>query len=443
MSTAKVPLSMVADYYTPALTNFLEQLSMVSKQINVIEMVTPTNFADARKAWLEMAALGRWTNPRFRYDRELLAGVAELDSSLAELRETMPQALATMSRDEIGQALCGIVTDRLEEVETEIALARFVHDGDDLHAETAVKLIYGEPNSITVSRARQYAKELREGGGYIVADSAHLQEVRRRLDELTLSAEDIREVFIWMAKRLNIAETRPVEISDKVTDITVRDKSSRGAAVLIPSERTVSGSKLVQLCSHEVVCHWLDSERAQKALPLLGGGALKPNEETLHEGRAVLADYIVRLTLGDRAQRQQFPFYVLGIALAASGCNFWETAKELYMKLRPLEESDSDALAVAWRTCYRIFRGSSGDQNNYQILYAFPKDRAYFEGRLLANHLHQQELDSILEISTLSWRDIERLQPVVDFGLAKDAFDCTKLHTQRLVSHLLKEEVAL
>ena len=64
-----------------------------------------------------------------------------------------------------------------------------------------------------------------------------------------------------------------------------------------------------------------------------------------------------------------------------------------------------------------------------------------FEGRLVADKLHMEQMDSILELSTLSLGDVELLKTVVDFPKGEDNLAQTKSRLQKLVQRLLDDEV--
>ena len=449
---SKIPLTAVREYYTPELTKFLQDLGKIAAGINIVEMVTPVNAKACREKWMELARHGRWTNPSFKYDLDLLAKVAGLGSQLDDVLEGSDKVFATLSQDGGGEALRWMTSDRIEELEREIAIAEMVTNltSDSWVSEMVRPLlpelvtdIYGAPTTETVQEAYAYAKVLADGGGHDLADDDRRKEVRRKLNAVELTAEGIREGFLWVARECGFAETRPVEISDTATAIDVRDASSKGAVVVIPRDRKISGTKLIQLCGHEILCHWQDSERAAKVLPLLGSGALKPAGERLYEGHAVFSDYHVRLLLGEKAQRQQLPFYILAIEAAKAGRSFGAVANELYRYIRPTKTTDEEALAATWNTCFRVFRGSAGDQDNSKLRYAFTKDAAYFEGRMLAEELHEQDLDSILQIATLSVDDVDILGEVVEFEHGVDDLAQLELMIQRLIQFMLGGEVAL
>ncbi len=436
----RIPLAEMATYYTPELKRFLMDLGGIAQTMNIVEMVTPVNAGEEKQRWLELAAHGKWMNPDFRYNRELLGSVAKLHADTVEVGQTMKTAFESISGGEPGKVLYQLAEQRYQEVYLTTMLAKYMLEERQAGARDMVNKIFGAPAASTVAAAHDFARALANGKGKVREDNDNLKRIRRELKDLEFDAEKIRENFVWMAQECGIAETRPVVVDEATTSIDVRDKSLKGAVVSIPADRKVSGLKLVELTGHEILCHWCDSERAIKALPLIGGGALKPADEVLYEGHATLTDFNTHLMLGDAAPRQQLPFYVIAMDLAEQGLNFAELARVMYDVIRPTKLSDETALNQTWTTCYRVLRGSNG-QNSYIGQYVFTKDRAYFEGRLVADKLHMEQMDSILELSTLSLGDVELLKTVVDFPKGEDNLAQTKSRLQKLVQRLLDDEV--
>ncbi len=436
----KLPLSRLPEYYSPALRKVLETLGKIVQDINIVEMLTPVNAKEEEKKWTELAKRGKWTNPLFRYDEKLLASVAKKEDALMSLRPHLLSAAQTMAADEVGKTLYELVCQRYREAQLSVSLAANVLKKQEAKSAAIIRDIYGTPETETVAAAYDYARQLADGTGKIQQDDTQKKRVRRELKDLEFRADEIREYFIWTAEQCGIARTRPVRIDEIATSIDVRDKSSKGSGVFIPESRKVSGLKLVELCGHEVLCHWQDSERAARVLPLLGSGTLKPADETLYEGHAALTDYHTHLMLGDKTQKQQLPFYILAIEMARNGLTFAEAAPILYEKIRIVKLGEMPAMRRAWKTCLRIFRGSNGGMNNDATSYAFTKDRAYFEGRMVADKLHAQHQDNILEISTISLKDVELLQPVVEFDSDTSDPATTENIQRRLIQKILGEE---
>ena len=436
-------LSEIVKYYTPEFRELLNELGEIAKTMNIVEMVTPLNAAEERKKWLEQAENGAYTNPQFQYNGRLLAEIANKESALQELTQKMGKMTKQLSAEDPGRVLTELAWRRRDELEATIWLAQCMLQGDDSNADAALVLIYGAPEDLTVAAAHDYAKAMASGKAYRQRDTPQLKTVREKLQKVFCDAKRVQEEFIWVAEQSGIAQTRPVEIDPIATAVDVRDKSSRGPIVVIPAGYEAYGVTLVRLCAHEILCHWADSERAARALPLLGGGALKPADETLYEGHATWAGNATGMMLGEKTQRQRLPFYIIAMSLARKGMNFADVATALYEIIRPTEATDKAALELTWKTCMRVFRGSHGNQDNALAHYAFTKDRAYFEGHLVAERLHDQGFDSILDVATLSLGDIELLKTVVQFERRTDSFVRMGSILQEQVSRLIDEEFVL
>lgn len=410
----KVPITAMPEFYTDELKNFLGVLGKVTRKINLLEMMTPVNAHEEKAKWLRAATAEQWTTPQFRYDRELLRKVVRSKRDLELLLEMMPRALKSLSHDEQGYALREMAEARYQETVLMTRVAQTMLDGDYMRTGMFLKEIYGVPSQKIVDEARDYAECLKRGEGHDQEDSPEQKLLREQLKELRFNAEEIRENFAWLARQCGLEGTRPIEVDPTVTAITVRSQSSKGAAVLIPEDCRKDGTELVQLAGHEILCHWGDAERTKKALPLLG----RSPDDILYEGHATWSDYRVRLMLGEKAQQQQLPYYIIAMNLAKQGMTFAELARLIFDMVKQTEMSDEVALKRTWTTCFRVFRGSAGGLDNGTDRFAMTKDRAYFEGRQLAERLHREQRGSILEISSISIHDLEVLSSAVEFGPA-------------------------
>lgn len=434
MST-KVPLSVMPDYYTSGLQDFLGDLGEIAASMNIVEMVTPINAGSEKKKFLEKALAGRPVNPSFQYNTELLGKVAGLYEPTREIMNRLKEVTAELSNEEPGRILAEMTAARCREIANLSVIAGRILNGRIEPASRLLYEIFDLPCQEVIEMAGTHAIELAKGMGVVRNDSPEREAKRRALEAMEFDAEKIREVFVWAAEQCGIAGSRPVEIDPLATAIDVRDKSSRGAVVVIPEARKVDGGKLVELTGHEICCHWGDSTRAGLVLPFLGSGDLKPSNEVLYEGYAVMVDYNTRLHLGKDATCYQSPWYILAIDLAVSGCDFREMAQALYRLVRPTTTSDKAAWNTVWGACYRVKRGSSGADREY----VFMKDAAYFEGRILAEGLCKKGLSNVLEIATISPADLELLEPVVDFGEDSGHFDRIWTLQEKLCDKLLAE----
>lgn len=127
----RIPLTEMATYYTPELTLLLTDLGKIAQTMNIVEMVTPVNAGEEKQRWLGLAAHGKWTNPDFRYNRELLGSIAKLRDSVAEIEDhRMDKALATLSDEEPGKILRELAWSRCSETYVTTAVAKMILEGE-------------------------------------------------------------------------------------------------------------------------------------------------------------------------------------------------------------------------------------------------------------------------------------------------------------------------
>ena len=407
----KIPMSAFASYYTPNLERFLGELDVVASTMSLVEMVTPINASAEKARCLAAMKDGKPATPKFQYNTELLSKIAKQQSLVLEMWDTLPEITGELSKEEPGRILAKMATERCREVHQTAYLASQILSGDSMMRHT-LKGIFGFPSDEIIQKAHLHAQNLAKGDVAVRCDTPERKARREALKAREFDAEKIRENFLWAAEQCGFAGSRPVEIDPMATAIDVRDKSSRGAVVVIPETRKVNGVKLVELTGHEICCHWGDSTRAGIFLPLLGSGNLKPLDETLYEGHAVMADFNTHANLGEKTQLCQKPWYVLAMELAREGLSFSEMAQRLYELVRPTTKTDEAAWNTVWTACYRVKRGSSGADCSYVLT----KDQAYFAGRIQAEDLYASGLGNALSIATISVADLELLMPVVDFG---------------------------
>lgn len=432
----KIPVSMMAEYYTTELQDFLCDLGEIATLINPVEMLTATNAASEKKKFLELTRNGRHVvNPHFEYNTELLKKIAHLFPAVETLGKRLSKVLDGLSKEEPGRILGAITHARYQEVGYFINLATNVLAGNDLCATTILDTVYGFPSNSTINLAYEYATKLAQHCGTRACHDEVKIANYKRLNAMKLGAEQIRDVFNWAMERSGIGEEWPVVIDSTATYIDVRDKSSQGKCVVVPKDIMISGNKLVTLTIHEVECHAQDSVRATEALPFLGSGHLKPACEIIYEGHAMLAETYTKQQIGEKVPLHGNPFAIITLDLARSGLSFSEISQRVFELIRPTEATDEKAWDETWRKCYRIMRGSTGKATHY----CFSKDRAYFEGLILAKRWHSEGRDAMLQLGTLSLKDLELLERVVEFGEETEHFKQIQSLADQLSNELIAE----
>lgn len=381
-----------------------DQIKFAISTLNPVEIVTPVNVTEEKKKWIAAAKKGIFSNPRFKYDSELLnkaiASRPLLDALMEELLKHEPD------RDNIAEyfvweQLYFALNDGIGTT----YLAEAIRDGKDADAADVIVNKYGFPSERNIGLALN-----------VILDNHSKNELEHKVERnfafdssneyklMTeeLDAEKIKQMFEWTMSRY-IAKSWPVIIDDSCTSIDVRDKSQYGEpVVVIPTNRKVTGIKLAELIGHEIECHWRSSVNADLI------GALKCDDELIYEGLAALKD---------KAFNREFcgsfnlnsAYYIAAINEAVHGNSFSDTAKVIY---NYLPDSVENKAAKTWLYTYRVFRGITDTENHAG--YAFSKDRAYFEGWLFAKMLEIHDQTSYLSFSTLNQTSFEKFMKIID-----------------------------
>ena len=383
-----------------------EEIRTAISTLNPVEVVTPINVGDEKKAWLEKAKNGVFTNPHFEYNQQLLDETIALRPRLIELLDRLMSIPAT--DDVAEQFVLKQLEFALRDGIGTTYLAEAISEGNDNDSADAVVKKYGLPTEVNVEDALEIAKNNDAKNKFEHKVAQEHPYPKNNLEVMTdksheLEAKEIKDMFLWTMKDYP-ANSWPVIIDDTATSIDVRDKSSYGQPVIvIPTKRKVTGMKLAELIGHEIESHWRSSVNAEKI------GALKCDDELVYEGLAVYKD-----KLFNRRYLETFElnnaYYVVSISEATKGKSFEEVSKIIF-DLLPESLGDS-RYTKAWMYTYRVFRGITNAENPEG--YAFTKDRAYFEGWRYAKSLEEQGKYDYLSFSTLNQTSFERLMEIID-----------------------------
>lgn len=416
---AEIPISEAKGLMSGNLREALEELAEISAGLNLVEMVTPVNATEEKEKWLELARKGLFTDPVFQYNTDLLETVKSRGPRLEKLENEFKRVICELPREANGRIINKLVFSRRYETKTIIEAATALLRQDVNKLKEVMYTVYPampllELTDIAGDEALRLAHK-KEDSIVKKHEFALLGDYDcKKLRSMKIGPEEIRNYFWIVAKQYGIDQTRPIEVSSSAAAIDIRDKSSVGPIVVVPSDREpVDGLKLLELIAHEIEGHWRASENTQTILPLIGGGALKPADETLYEGHAMLIEHQAKYMLEGVKKGMAKPWALSTIGLALAEYSFSEAATHLYPLMQAAgQEPGEDELEVrVWKVCSRIYRGLTDTSKNPRG-YAFTKDQAYFSGRMLAEDLFDAGLEHLLEFSTLSIRDLETLSQV-------------------------------
>jgi len=392
-----------------------EQLKNISGSWNPVEFVTPSSESIKREKGQFFAAFqnGERYNPSFDYTyAESLDADPDLirQQLLNLLQETRAISVPAESDENTRQltriarvALYNKIKDDLASLDLLIG----IRTKDEKRIGEATKRKYAptDPvlNAIAQARYEGLTQPTQEE---TISDVLLSPEQQKLLTKESYSAEQIKAAFEWILSQYGIlkSEQTPqgfqVKISSEVTAIDVRDKSTEPMTIFIPENRVVSGQKLLELCYHEIEGHARQSMNGMRML--IGGGALKVDDETLYEGLAKRLDEDFNLKYFGKKAGIPVPFYTIATQQAESGASFSDIFldqldKQLHVLLQipPNKEINwqdsatqtvmSKGMEAAWRFTYRVMRGHT-DMSNPES-YAFGKDLAYLRGWLLDKSL--------------------------------------------------------
>ncbi|MBQ6570736.1 DUF1704 domain-containing protein [Candidatus Saccharibacteria bacterium] len=374
-------------------------LSYRISALNPVEMLTPTNLASAKTAWLEKAECGLFTNPSFHYNQALLSAAASQSDALESLKYTIDDTPAVSESDAFllrhyrRIAEDALLTTRMAKAMLagdDVALAQYVlaKYGRPEETERAFSLIYRPTDESSSDEETEKAEEAEAKDSL----SAELKELKKP----QLNAEFIKKIFLWAMTQYGVRPW-PVEILKNCSAIDVRDKnSSRYPMIAIPASRKVGALKLAELVGHEIECHWRNSQN----LSLIN--CLKSDDELVYEGLAKDKDLAFQSKYATDSTLA--PFYVLAQNMALQGRGFVGIASFVY--------ENTASPKKAWTVAYRTLRGLTNTINLHG--YAFTKDRAYFEGLLYVQRLRDSGRDIYLNFGALSPRDLEDLSASLD-----------------------------
>jgi len=381
---ATKPIGMLCEAITPELNALIEQISEITATINPVEVYTPVNGQKEKKKFIDAFNAGERYNPVFEYDQDLLIKTIGKRRPLLRLRTKL---LKLESEDVERELLRRMVLARVEDALSTTRIAIGIFNRNDYMTAGNMRRKYGNVSKELHAEAMSLHKQAatQEQKTRPKAEFWTRRQIQK-LEKKTYDALGIKSAFEYALVLYGFENDWTVVISDKVSAIDVRDKSqNERPSIYIPSHRTVSGVKLLELIGHEIECHVRQSMNGNSLLPHLGGGKLKTDDETFYEGLALMSDVDFSLKyLGDDTKKPK-PYYTMAIKLAREGKDFYEVFRTIYW-FRSAVEGEEKALGTSWSTCFRVFRGITETKTN-RYKYACSKDKAYLEGYLYAEKM--------------------------------------------------------
>jgi hypothetical protein len=338
-------------------------------------------------------------SPTFTYPEIDKLDIRELNDNITDLENTEKNV-----ENEINESVKNIVLEMIAVVKAKINILVEIKEGNPEKAFENAKIAYGDIDDQLCKKAKEcyekkieFLKEKREKG---VVKS----DLEKELEENKFNAEDIKKYFDQALDKGNLRYNNlEVIIDEEATAIDVRpsDPNYDYPVIVIPPKREVNGIKLVQLITHEIICH-VAQNKSNYELGLEGLSFGK-DWETVQEGFAMRGEAgIKKEMLGESYsdfEIQSGSYYILAMEKIKEGVDIREVYdyifnlknEEFLAKGDDEEKSEEKASKGAKITLRRVTRG--------MYPYYFPKDKAYLEGEFMALEIEKEGVDKYLRQS--------------------------------------------
>ena len=390
------------------LNEIVESLERLTGTWNPVELYTADNMSEQKAAFIEAYKRGEEYVPTFDYADAASFDVEAARPMLAALRSRAMDVSTNNDRDRLARiALIAKIDDDLATCD----IAEGMKTGSDALVKRGCWAKYpGGDAELTAFATETFAQLLSSPPPDV--PSLLNEEEKSYLKNRKMSPDEQAEAFAWALKKLGIYRDPGADgdgfqvIKDpKATALDVRDKSKRGATVVIPIDRDgdMTADELCALIEHEIGAHARQAVNG-KRLFKLGAGALRKDDETLYEGLAIRYewDFMEKQFGNVRHDMDLSTLYVFAVDIAEKGGTFrdvFEDQLERRIRLkweipvdRPVpakegmdEKEYNECLGKAWRTTYRVMRGHTDATNKEG--FAMAKDLAYLRGWLMDRQL--------------------------------------------------------
>lgn len=412
------------------LAEIVENLERLTGSWNPVELYTADNMDTEKATFIDAFKRGENYVPSFRYADAASFNVDAVRPALEALRVRVMAAGTGNDRDRL--ARISVIAKIDDDVAT-CDIAEGMKTGNDVLVKRGCRAKYpGGDAELTAFATETFAQLLSSPPPDV--PSLLTEEEKEYLKKREMSPEEQAEAFTWALKKLGIyrepgadGEGFQVIIDEKATALDVRDKSKRGATVVIPTKRdgTMTADDLCALIEHEIGAHARQAVNG-KRLFTLGGGALRKDDETLYEGLAIRYEWeFMEKYFGKvRHDMDLSTLYVFAVDIAESGGTFRDVfmdqlERRIRLKLKipvdmpvPAKEDIDGAayeecLGKAWRTTYRVMRGHT-DTTNAEG-FAMTKDLAYLRGWLMDQQLLKAGQGHANEAAIMSTEGLQSL----------------------------------
>ena len=363
--------------------------ALATKKVELLRVISPANHVEAKKAWLEQAGKGHFTNPTFIYSADL----AEAKVSLGEwniIANDWEEEIQPKTDAE--RLLYTLASDYIERQRLIRLIATSVAIGDDSMTNSLMQKHYGIAHPDLVELAYKIAD------GAATVEYTYLDHLPQKLSDKQTeasqknmySATDIKRMFDAVLEDYRLQDTWKVIIDDEHSAICVSSLTNEGdSRIFIPRTRQVNEIKCIQLAGHEIENHVRHNENCIDLLMRsfdiprdIAAKLVSDRDGKITEGFAKMSDAIIgKRCLGTTAGAPE-PWYIIMADLAAKGESFAQVTEHVHEKW-------GVSLEECWTKAIRIFRGCHDTSNPHS--FSRQADRCYLEGYIQAIRLSEEE----------------------------------------------------
>lgn len=293
----------------------------------------------------------------------------------------------------------------IENIEDKMVMLESVKNGDLDNAFKYVLKAYGDIDDELVKNAENVYE-----GKMGKEKKSEESEIETQLKSAIFEPEDFKNYFEMLIKKAGFEKDgwEVIITSKRALDVCSASKDYDHPVILVPEKREIEadGLKFMELLNHEFTHVITQTYNKRNGF---GGISIGPAYETFTEGIAINSEIEIEKEIFEKLESDiavDTPYYVLGMKKVKDGANFTQTfdyLMELYKKELEQEGIDKDkinnkAIEKIKKVCRRIFRGFNPKEGGRY----FPKDKAYFEGKLgakkmkeagVADYLYESKVD--------------------------------------------------
>ena len=275
-------------------------------------------------------------------------------------------------------------------IETSLAKIKFllaVKNKDDAGAYKYSVEAYGDIDKKLVDEADEFYKKKFND------NSAYNNPLRKKLKEIKLTSQDLKDIF-QIAKE--ILEIKDFEIVlDK--DVKAVSVSDLGDKIKIPENKKYSGDRVLDLTDHEIGTHAVSLDNSREAgFPGISAGK---NATTSQEGLAIYTEQEEQEHIFGDYWPNDKDWFIYAMDYRKKGNGFGKTYLEMKDRIKKQfliqkideKSAEKDSGEKALMVCRRIFRGMHNLSSESTFYYT--KDAAYFKGYAESIKVAEKGLD--------------------------------------------------